>query len=164
MPDLGFNLLTLFTFFYAIFWASTLEFNSKYQPFNPIGFFSKKLEAKKIRRRFYLSVLLLDVIPVFYFAATFFLLTHFLDINDLRWWNLILTGITALSAFGFTRIFPALIACDKTCRFFYPHENMPNISSLKEENAFIAYLVSGIIYLVIPFVTISIMYLLQHIT
>ncbi|MBM2820521.1 MAG: hypothetical protein HW405_281 [Candidatus Berkelbacteria bacterium] len=161
MNNSGFNLLTLFTFFYAIFWASTLEFNSKYHPFDPVGFFSKLPGAYKIRRRFYVSVIFLDLIPVSFFALVFYLYTHFLKVDNLNWLYIIFTGISALSVFGFTRIYPAIVASDKTHKYFYNRKQLSNLPIARTKNSFIAYLISSLMYLLIPFLTISAMFLLQ---
>ena len=154
----GFNLLTLFTFFYAIFWASTLEFNAKYRPFDPIGFFSKKPEAKKIRYRFLISLIFIDFIPVVYFALIFCLFAQFININQITWWTLILTGLTSLSVFGFTRLYPAMVATHKTAHYFYSQEEVKKIEISHHENAFVAYFVSSLIYLIFPLLTIFLMH------
>ncbi len=162
MNNSGFNLLSLFTFFYAIFWASTLEFNSKYHPFDPVGFFSKLPGAYKIRRRFYVSVIFLDIIPVSFFALIFYLYAHFLNVDNLSGLYIILTGISALSVFGFTRIYPAMVASDKTHKYFYHRKQLSKLPITQAKNSFIAYLISGLVYLVIPFITIFAMYLMQN--
>jgi hypothetical protein len=161
MKEISFNLLTLLTFFYGIFWASTIDSNSKYKPFDPTGFFSKEKEAYKIRRRFYFSVLLLDLIPISYFAFIFNLFMRYININELNWLTIILTGFTSLSVFGFTRLAPAVIASNKTHKYFYTTLERPGIIDEKP-NSFKAYLFSGIIYLVIPFFLILIMHLSQN--
>ncbi len=158
MTNLGVNLLTILTFFYGIFWASALSTNAKYHPFDPLGFFSKKPEAYKIRRRFYVSFLTLDIIPVAYFALIFYLFSRFSPINELGWHNIFLTGFASLSVFGFTRIFPGIIASNKTYRFFYPNKDCSKYEITQDSHSFKAYLISGLIYLAIPFIALFIIY------
>jgi len=106
---------TIFVVFFAIFWGAVFSVQGRWKMFQPI------LSFPHIRHRFFFSFLLLDVVPILFFAWTFFRLTE----TPGETWLQISAGILpAFAIFAFYRLWMGIVECNPS--YFYQSDDKQN--------------------------------------
>jgi hypothetical protein len=86
---------TIFTLFFAIFWGAIANVHARFKPFGFLG--SGNNDGKRI----VLSLVLLNVLPIIYFVAVFFMLgLSTWRIQGWSWAAALKTFLSVLAAFG----------------------------------------------------------------
>lgn len=107
-----------FLIFIAIFWGVMLGSVGRYQPFDTAAaFFAPKRHPRRIRaqRRFWVSMLVLNVLPLAYLSA------GYLVLRDTRGIPALLgAAVMSLGLFGCPRVLHAIVATRRTRACFLP--------------------------------------------
>lgn len=125
----------IFVVFFAIFWGAVFNVQGRWKMFQPI------LSFPHIRHRFIFSFLLLNVVPVLFFAWTFFRLK---DIPGETWLQISAGVLPAFAIFAFYRLWIGIVECSPS--YFYQSNDKqdpdlkkiddPTVESLNLEHPF----------------------------
>lgn len=124
---------TIFTLFYAIYFAVTTSLTGRFQPFDTPSMYKLLLLAWL---RFFVSFILLNIVPLAYFAVIFQWLG---SINDTEFimgawrafWNMFKLLVLSLAGFGFYRIFFGVMLIKSGKSYFFYGTDLPK--PVKEE-------------------------------
>lgn len=92
----------IYAVFYAIFWGAVFNVLGRWKPFNFGLIFDK--EVKHVSRRILLSLLILNIFPILYFASIFYILGFKGKLCEQQWkslsevFEMVLSGV--IPAFG----------------------------------------------------------------
>jgi hypothetical protein len=106
---------TVFTFFYALYFAVFTTTTGKLHPFDTASMWNGNWHAWL---RTLVSVIVLNIIPLFYFYFIFTRLAIWTGTPD-NFWNLILLFFLSLSGMGFYRMFYGLMLIKKGNEYFF---------------------------------------------
>jgi len=140
--DTGRQALVLF---YAFFWAAALSVTGRYQPFDTPSMFARDSRA---RLRFFVSLIVLNVIPIIWFI----LLYLFIIPDDGHLTSIVAAAVASLSVFGFHRILHAFIASEPMYHWFYTLDQVQEVrerGKFSQPQTFIAHFLPGILYIFI---------------
>ena len=102
---------SIFVVFFAIFWGAVFNVQGRWKMFQPI------LSFPHIRHRAIFSFLLLNVVPILFFAWTFFRLKGIPGDTIFQ----ISAGVMpAFAIFAFYRLWMGIVECNPS--YFYQHE------------------------------------------
>lgn len=114
----------IFVVFYAIFWGAVFSVQGRWRMFQPLAHYPH------VRHRLVLSILLLDVVPIIFFAWIFFRLRGTPDISPSDWsfcetlLQISAGVLPAFAIFAFYRLWMAIVAFAP--RAFYESEAKQN--------------------------------------
>ncbi len=141
------NAQTIFTFFYAIYFATTTTLTGKFHPFDTPMMYKRKPKAFL---RFITSFTLLNVAPLGYFVVTLkWLGNKALLLSD--FWQMLLLLVLSLVGFGFYRIYYGVMIMKIHNKYVF-YDDLP--SSLTEDleqrddshNDLFAHIIPGIVW------------------
>jgi hypothetical protein len=139
--DTGQQALVLF---YAFFWAAALSVTSRYQPFDTP---SMSIGDGRAWRRFIISLIVLNVLPVIWFIFLYLAIIP----NKTGWVPIVAAAIASLSVFGYHRILHAFIASERMYHWFYTVEQVRDVrdrGQFTQPQTFRAHFVPGVLYIV----------------
>ena len=118
---------SIFVVFFAIFWGAVFNVQGRWKMFQPI------LSFPHIRHRFIFSFLLLNVVPILFFAWTFFRLK---DTPGETWLQISAGVLPAFAIFAFYRLWMGVVGLTPT--YFYQSKkkqdaDLKNIDPTVEE-------------------------------
>ena len=134
-------------FFFGLFWASVIASVARYRPFETADFWSDEHRPHALKR-FGISFVVLNLFPVFWL----WLLYQIVVPQERGVIPILSAALASLSVFGIHRVLHALIATDKTFRFFYSLEEYHELANrwhAHGTNSFIAHFLPGIAYLLV---------------
>lgn len=123
--DLALNVpQQLFAIFFAIFWGTSSNAWPKWKPFH----WTLVLYSGRVRCRVVLSVFVLNVIPVLYFALILCMLSGKVsaDVFSSFWSTCRVVAasiVPAFAVFGFYRLWIGIVECRPSC-FYYSKDNI----------------------------------------
>lgn len=141
-----------FLIFIAIFWGAMLGSAGRYGPFDTAAaFFAPWRHPRSIlaRRRFLVSTLLLNVLPLLYLVAGYEALKSAKGVPAL-----VGAAVMSLGIFGCTRLLHAVMATRKTHACFFTEKYWTETlkgERHEREHRFVAHFVPGISLLVVYF-------------
>lgn len=141
-----------FLIFIAIFWGAMLGSVGRYQPFDTAAaLFApwEELRSRVARRRFVVSTLVLNVLPLLYLMIGYMALKGCTGIPALLG-----AAVMSLGIFGCTRVLHAVLATQKTHMYFFADDHWAKVLKGERhdrEHRFVAHFVPGIAYLVVYF-------------
>lgn len=141
-----------FMIFIAIFWGAMLGSAGRYQPFDTAAaLFAPWRETRSImaRRRFVVSTLLLNVLPLLYLLAGYVVLKGHEGVPAL-----VGAAVMSLGIFGCTRVLHAVMATQGTYAYFFTEDYWNQRlkgERHEKEHHFVAHFAPGIAYLVVYF-------------
>ena len=147
---------TIFTIFYAIYFAVAVTLTGKFQPFDTPTMYALRAVAWF---RCLVSFLLLDVVPLWYFLIVFRMLGT-INSFDPAFFPMLALLMFSLAGFGFYRIYFGVMLIKCCGRYlFYGENGLPETlridieqrtSSLSESHAhWNAHMVPGIVWVLI---------------
>lgn len=92
---------TIFTLFYALYFAVTTTLTGKFQPFDTPSWYKCK---NKAGWRFLVSFVLLNIVPLGYFVLIFNWL-HNIKVFMINFGSMLVLLILSIAGFGFYRIY-----------------------------------------------------------
>ena len=131
--------------FYAFFWAAALNMTGRYQSFDTPSMWAGNKHAW---RRFIVSILLLNILPIIWLVILYF--SPFIYKEGIT--SIIAAAFASLSVFGFHRILHACIASENNYRWFYTTEQVSEVRNRDRFNQpqnFAAHFIPGLLYFVI---------------
>ena len=111
---------TIFTLFYALYFAVTTTLSGKFQPFDTPSMYAWKRLAWI---RFISSFVLLNIGPLLYFVCIFRWLKDRPFSAD--FWSMLMFLILGLAGFGFYRIFFGLMLISRSGRYLFYGPQLP---------------------------------------
>lgn len=143
------NAQTIFTLFYAIYFAATTTLTGKFHPFDTPSMYKLQFKAWL---RFIVSFSLLNIAPLAYFVLVFGWLGNIEDF-DIDFWQMLVLLILSLAGFGFYRIFFGIMLIKIRNSYLFYGANLPK-SVLEDLNQrdnshsdWMAHLIPGIIWI-----------------
>ncbi len=151
-------------FFYGIFWAAMLSTLGRFRLFSTHQFFSISKQNKTYAiRRFIIGILIINVIPIFWF----WLLYSLIATNSTNVFSIMASAFISISVFGFNRILHSFLLSDEYHRYFYPDDEWKGAHERwgeRECNKFKHHFIPGIIYLLMfPAIIILLTFLIPDI-
>ena len=139
---------TIFTLFYAIYFAVTTTLTGKFQPFDTPSMYKLKFTAWL---RFVISFALLNIAPLAYFVLVFQWLEN-INNFDIDFWQMLILLILSLAGFGFYRVFFGIMILKVRNKYVFYGTNLPKtvLEDLEQRDSshgdWLAHVIPGIIW------------------
>lgn len=140
-----------FLIFIAIFWGAMLGSAGRYSPFDTAAsFFAPWIHQRSIlaRHRFWVSTLVLNVLPIIYLLAGYTALNNAKGIP-----GIVGAAVMSPGIFGCIRVLHAIMATNQTHAYFFSDKDWEKLKGDRHDNEhrFAAHFIPGIIYMVVYF-------------
>ena len=143
------NAQTIFTLFYAIYFAVTTTLTGKFQPFDTPSIYKLRVIALL---RFVVSFIVLNIAPLGYFVIIFKWLGNTKNFV-MGFWQMLVLLILSLAGFGFYRIFYGIMIIKIHNKYIFYGENLPKsvLEDLDQRDSshgdWLAHLIPGILWI-----------------
>jgi len=116
------NAQTIFTIFYGVYFAVTTTLTGKFSPFDTPSMYKGCRAAWK---RFALSFLLLNVVPLVYFLKIYRWLSLAPEPFQPTFWSMLALLLLSIAGFGFYRIYFGIMLLKKDGRYSFYNGDLP---------------------------------------